>query len=154
MAIEHADTAVESFRELELRLTEFLRAVPFEPAHHRVFSPVLASLLLDACSLAESILKSTMDNARYNGVANIAQHRARRYAAARISTRTTFGLFFGRISFTASEFGFFREAIHLFLGIHGVSRTALRDGGRHITTLSTPDSTTLPRRRCIRPSTP
>jgi hypothetical protein len=81
MATQHADTAIESFRELELRLNEFLRSVPFEPAHHPVYSPVLASVLLDSCSLAESILKSTMDNPRYNGVANIAQHRVRRYAA-------------------------------------------------------------------------
>lgn len=82
MAAIHADTAIESYRELEFRLRDFLRAVPFEAAHQRVYSPVLASLLLDCCSLIESVLKSTMDNARYNGIPNIAQHRTRRYATA------------------------------------------------------------------------
>ena len=82
MAAQHSDTAIESFRELEVRFAEFLRAVPFETAHHRVYSPLLSSLLLDSCSLIESTLKSTMDNARYNGIPNIAQHRARRYAPA------------------------------------------------------------------------
>jgi hypothetical protein len=80
MAAEHSDTAIESYIELELRLRDFLRVVPFEPVHQKVYSPVLASLLLDCCSLIESILKSTMDNARYDGIHNIAQHRARRYA--------------------------------------------------------------------------
>ena len=82
MAGAHADFALESFDGLERRFTEFLRAVPPDPAHLAVHSPVLASLLLDTCSLMESVLKSTMDNVRYNGANNIAQHRARRYSTA------------------------------------------------------------------------
>jgi hypothetical protein len=82
MAAIHADTALESFYEIEHRFGDVLRAVPFDAAHSKVYSPLLASLLLDACSLTESILKSSMDHARYNGVHNIAQHRTRRYATA------------------------------------------------------------------------
>ncbi len=82
MASHHADTAIESFLELERRLEHFTRTIPFAPEHLRVHSPLLASLLLDACSLIETVLKSAMDNSRYDAVANIAQLRARRYAAA------------------------------------------------------------------------
>lgn len=82
MASAHVDVAWDGFRELEDRFAVFLRAVPPRSEHNRVHSPALASLLLDGCSLIETTLKSTMDNARYNGIANIAQHRARRYAAA------------------------------------------------------------------------
>ncbi len=81
MAAPHADLAWDGFRDLEDRFAAFLRAVPPTPEHNPVHSPALASLLLDGCSLVETVLKSTMDNARYNGIANIAQHRARRYAA-------------------------------------------------------------------------
>ncbi len=80
MAVAHADIAIDSFRELETRLAAFLRAVPFNSRHQRVHSPLLASLLLDCCSLIESVLKSAMDNVRYNGAANIAQLRNMRYA--------------------------------------------------------------------------
>lgn len=80
MAVAHSDTAIDSFSELEKRLAAFLRVVPFNSEHQRVHSAVLASLLLDSCSLIESVLKSAMDNARYNGVANIALLRNKRYA--------------------------------------------------------------------------
>ncbi|MCW5664632.1 MAG: hypothetical protein KIT35_12410 [Piscinibacter sp.] len=82
MAADHADTALEGFLELERRFQNFTRTIPVATEHLRVHSPVLASILLDACSLTETSLKSAMDNARYNNIPNIAQHRARRYAAA------------------------------------------------------------------------
>ena len=68
MAVEHADNAIESFLELEQRFDDFVRAVPIAPEHNRVHSPLLASILLDACSLIETVLKSSMDNARYNAL--------------------------------------------------------------------------------------
>jgi len=80
MATGDADTAIESFLDLERRFESFVRVVPITPEHNRVHSPVLASILLDACSLLETVLKSTMDNARYNAVNNIANMRAMRYA--------------------------------------------------------------------------
>lgn len=80
MATEHADIAIESFLDLERRFEAFVRAVPITPEHNRVHSPILGSILLDACSLLESVLKSSMDNARYNGINNIANIRAMRYA--------------------------------------------------------------------------
>lgn len=82
MASQHADLAVDGFLELEARFSAFVRAVPPSSEHSRVHSPVLASILLDACSLIETVLKSTMDSQRYNNIANIQQHRARRYAQA------------------------------------------------------------------------
>jgi hypothetical protein len=82
VATQHADTAIESFLELEHRLDDFTRLIPVAPEHLRVHSPVLASILLDACSLVETALKSAMDNARYNAVHNVANIRAMRYAAA------------------------------------------------------------------------
>jgi hypothetical protein len=80
MATEHANVAIESFLDLERRLEAFVRAVPIAPEHTRVHSPLLGSILLDACSLLESVLKSSMDNARYNGVVDIANIRAMRYS--------------------------------------------------------------------------
>ena len=80
MAVEHADNAIEGFLELENRFSDFVRAVPIAPEHNRVHSPLLASILLDACSLIETILKSTMDNDRYNGIPDIANIRAMRYS--------------------------------------------------------------------------
>lgn len=80
MAVEHADNAIESFLELEQRFDDFVRAVPIAPEHNRVHSPLLASILLDACSLIETVLKSSMDNARHNGVNNIVDLRGRRYS--------------------------------------------------------------------------
>lgn len=80
MATTHADWAIESFLDLERRLADFLRVVPYESAHMRTYSPVLAAILLDACSLTESILKSTMDHARYNAITSITQLRAKRYS--------------------------------------------------------------------------
>ena len=80
MACADSDTAIESFLELERRFEEFVRVVPIAPEHNRVHSPVLASILLDGCSLLETVLKSAMDNARYNGINNIAAIRARRYS--------------------------------------------------------------------------
>jgi hypothetical protein len=80
MATTDADTAIESFLDLERRFEAFVRVVPITPEHNRVHSPVLASILLDACSLLETVLKSTMDNQRYNGFNNIANIRAMRYA--------------------------------------------------------------------------
>ncbi len=82
MAIADADTAIESFLELERRFQDFIRVVPIAPEHNRVHSPVLASILLDACSLLETVLKSTMDNVRYDNVTNITVIRARRYSQA------------------------------------------------------------------------
>jgi len=82
MAAEHADWAIETFGDLERRMADVLRVVPYEQSHFRTYSPVLASILLDTCSFTESVLKSSMDNARYNGIANIANLRAKRYAAA------------------------------------------------------------------------
>lgn len=81
MVVKHADTAIEGFVDLELRFEDFLRAVPFESSHQRVHSPVLASLLFDCCSVIESVLKSTMDNSRYDTVQDIVQHRSRRYSS-------------------------------------------------------------------------
>jgi hypothetical protein len=80
MAAADADTAIESFLELERRFESFLRVVPVDPAHNRVHSPLLASVLLDACSLIETVLKSSMDNARYNTIPNIANIRQMRYS--------------------------------------------------------------------------
>jgi hypothetical protein len=80
MASADSDTAIESFLELERRFEEFVRVVPIAPEHNRVHSPVLASILLDSCSLLETVLKSSMDNSRYNGIANIAAIRAKRYS--------------------------------------------------------------------------
>jgi hypothetical protein len=82
MAAHHADTALESFYELERRFEHFTRTIPVASEHLRVHSPVLASILLDACSLTETVLKSAMDNPRYNAIAGIAQLRAKRYAGA------------------------------------------------------------------------
>jgi hypothetical protein len=79
MATADADVALDSFIEVEARFAAFLRAVP-PRGHDRVNSPVLAALLLDGCSLIESILKSTMDNARYNQIQGIAGCRQRRYS--------------------------------------------------------------------------
>ena len=82
MATTDSDTAIESFLDLERRFEAFVRVVPIAPEHNRVHSPILASILLDACSLLETVLKSTMDNARYNGANNIAVIRAMRYSDA------------------------------------------------------------------------
>lgn len=83
MSAAHSDNAIESFLELERRFGEFVRSVPIAPEHNRVHSPLLASILLDACSLIETVLKSTMDNARYNGINNIRNIRNMRYAQTR-----------------------------------------------------------------------
>jgi hypothetical protein len=79
MANVHANDAVDSFFELEQRFAEFLSVVTFKSEHLRVHSPFLASVLLDAGSLVESIFKSALDNARYNNIPNIAAIRQRRY---------------------------------------------------------------------------
>ena len=78
MKQEHIDTAIESYLELEARFASFLRAVPYNAGHLRVHSPLLASILLDACSLIESVFKASMDNARYNVIPGIANIRAKR----------------------------------------------------------------------------
>ena len=80
MSVDHADNAIESFLELERRFEDFVRAVPIAPEHNRVHSPLLASILLDTCSLIETVLKSTMENARYNGIQNIANIRGMRHS--------------------------------------------------------------------------
>ena len=80
MSADHADVALDSFLELEDRVRRFLQAVPLAPAHNRVHSPLLASILLDACSMLETTLKSSMDNARYNTIPGIAAIRAKRIA--------------------------------------------------------------------------
>lgn len=80
MTENHADNAIESFLELERRSEEFIRSVPIAKEHNRVHSPILASILLDACSLIETVLKSSMDNARYNNVNDITSIRGMRYS--------------------------------------------------------------------------
>jgi len=80
MSTDHADVAIESFLDLERRFEAFVRAVPIAPEHNRVHSPLLASILLDACSLLETVLKSSMDNGRYNGIKDIKDIRLKRYA--------------------------------------------------------------------------
>ena len=80
MVASHADWALETFIDLERRMGDVLRVVPYEPIHMRTYSPVLASILLDSCSLTESILKLSMDNVRYNSVASITSLRAKRYS--------------------------------------------------------------------------
>lgn len=82
MTLDHADTALDGFTEVETRFRDFLRAVPATSEHAKVHSPLLASILLDACSLIETVLKSTMDNQRYDTRPNIAQHRSRRYTTS------------------------------------------------------------------------
>ena len=82
MAAADADTAIESFFDLERRFEAFVRVVPIAPEHNRVHSPILASILLDACSVLETVLKSAMDHPRYNAINNIASIRARRYSNA------------------------------------------------------------------------
>ncbi len=79
MAADDADVALDGFLEVENRFASFLRAVPPSSEHNSVHSPILASILLDSCSLIETVLKSTMDNSRYEGIARITQHRSRRY---------------------------------------------------------------------------
>lgn len=79
MAVEHADDAIDSFLELEARFKDFLRNISYGSSHTRVYSPVLAGLLLETGSLTESMLKSAMDNARYNSVTRIADIRVKRY---------------------------------------------------------------------------
>jgi hypothetical protein len=44
MASAHADFAIESLLELETRFEEFLRNVPPDAIHMRVYSPVLVAL--------------------------------------------------------------------------------------------------------------
>lgn len=80
MSTNHADVAIESFLDLERRFEAFVRAVPIAPEHNRVHSPLLASILLDACSLLETVLKSSMDNGRYNSIHDIRNVRSMRYA--------------------------------------------------------------------------
>lgn len=79
VAKDHAIDALDSFLSLEGRFRDFLRAVTFKKEHLKVHSPMLTSILLDAGSLSESVLKSGMDNARYNSRPNIASIRAKRY---------------------------------------------------------------------------
>jgi hypothetical protein len=76
----HALDAIESFLEIEKRFVAFCNVVTFIPAHQKVHSPVLASLLLDCGSLSESIFKSAMDNPRYNGIPGVTAIRAKRYS--------------------------------------------------------------------------
>ena len=108
VATTHADFAIESFSELETRFAEFLRVVPPDPTHLRVYSAVLASIFLDTCSLLESILKSAMDNARYDGITISAAHRASRYAAGTALSQYSriFELFFGLTPFMQNVSGF------------------------------------------------
>lgn len=82
MAVPDAQDAIESFLHLEERLMAFCKIVPFVPAHYRVHSPTLASMLLDCGSLSESIFKSTMDNAHYNARPTVDAIRGRRYTTA------------------------------------------------------------------------
>lgn len=82
MATADADIAIESFLDLERRFESFVRVVPVATEHNRVHSPILGSILLDACSLLESVLKSSMDNARYNTITNIGSIRGMRYSGA------------------------------------------------------------------------
>jgi len=82
MAEEHAIDALDSFLSLERRFGEFLNAVTFKSEHLKVHSPMLTSILLDAGSLVESVLKSGMDNSRYDGIANIATIRGKRYSTS------------------------------------------------------------------------
>jgi len=80
MSSLHANTAIDGFLEAEGRLGRFLQAVPLAPEHNAVHSPVLASILLDTCSLLETTLKSSMDNSRYDSIPGIAAMRTRRSA--------------------------------------------------------------------------
>lgn len=80
MANDHAMDALDSFLSLEKRFGEFLNAVTFKSEHLRVHSPMLTSILIDTGSLVESVLKSGMDNARYNGIGNIGVIRGKRYS--------------------------------------------------------------------------
>lgn len=82
MTSPYSDSAIESFLELERRFIDFTRVIPVAPEHLRVHSPVLASILLDACSVTETTLKMSMDNARYNAIPNIPVIRAKRNRTA------------------------------------------------------------------------
>lgn len=82
MATADADTAIESFLDLERRFESFVRIVPIATEHNRVHSPILTSILLDACSLLETVLKSSMDNIRYDAIGSIVRIRAMRYSDA------------------------------------------------------------------------
>jgi hypothetical protein len=79
MATVDADIALEGFLDLERRFESFVRVVPVAPEHNSVYSPALTSILLDTCSMVETVLKSSMDNARYNTINNITAIRAKRY---------------------------------------------------------------------------
>ena len=46
-----------AFGRLERQLGEFLDYVPFEQAHHEVWSPILATIILEACSQLDSLWK-------------------------------------------------------------------------------------------------
>lgn len=82
MSQNHANDAIDSYFEIERRFNHFLTAVTFKSEHLKVHSPLLAGILLDTGSLVESMLKSAMDNPRYDNTADIAAIRARRYVAA------------------------------------------------------------------------
>ncbi len=78
--INKTDWALDSFLDLERRMIEVLRIVPYESNHLRTFSPILASILFDASSLTESILKVSMDSKRYDSIPEIDSLRAQRYS--------------------------------------------------------------------------
>ena len=50
-----ARSVISSFRGMELALEEFAEVVPFAPEHADVWSPRLASVLLDTCSQLDSL---------------------------------------------------------------------------------------------------
>lgn len=128
MAAQDAQDAIESFLNLEERLTAFCKIVPFAPAHYRVHSPTLASMLLDCGSLSESIFKSAMDNAHYDARQGVNAIRARRYTATPpLATRA---LSFVPISSTIRAFGTFREATPQCHGMLGSDRPEIPLGGK------------------------
>jgi hypothetical protein len=53
-----AASIVTGFKELEARLKSFLEKVPFVPQHESVWSPYLATCLIDTCSQLDSLWKA------------------------------------------------------------------------------------------------
>jgi len=64
-----------TFDELEEELESFLRLVPWDPINQTVWSPRLASLMLNSCSSIDSAFRSFLADPNLDGVPGIAEIR-------------------------------------------------------------------------------
>jgi hypothetical protein len=56
------ETVISSFRHIELMFEDVLGNIPYVPEHENVWSPSLVTILLETCSLLDSLWKYRVTN--------------------------------------------------------------------------------------------